>query len=285
VLLILTTNGGDADAAYKIARHLKRCYDTFTLAVFGMCKSAGTILALGADEIVMSGQRGELGPLDVQILREDDLMQQSSGLDVFKAISSIRNQSFYIFEDILLDLQRKSGGFITTKTASDIATSMAIGLMSPIASQLDPMRIGEIRRSMTIARDYGIRLNADREVLDKLIHDYPSHSFVIDFDEAKELFGEGNVRTPEAFETALERALVQIMIHHEGQDFIRNPHAKGYIAALNLITKTEKHHESPNSGQRSSSLTDEQNKQSQRADTRNEPATDGKSATGEDEKS
>lgn len=198
VLLILTTNGGDADAAYKIARHLKRCYHTFTLAVFGMCKSAGTILALGADEIVMSGQRGELGPLDVQILREDDLMQQSSGLDVFKAISSIRNQSFYIFEDILLDLQRKSGGFITTKTASDIATSMAIGLMSPIASQLDPMRIGEIRRSMTIARDYGIRLNADREVLDKLIHDYPSHSFVIDFDEAKELFGEGNVRTPEA---------------------------------------------------------------------------------------
>src|SRR4051794_24007018 len=53
-ILILTTFGGTADAAYKIARHFKRIYEKFILYVFGPCKSAGTLLALGADEIVMS---------------------------------------------------------------------------------------------------------------------------------------------------------------------------------------------------------------------------------------
>src|SRR4051794_16180651 len=45
-LLILCTYGGDADAAYIIARHLRRMYKGFTLCVFGPCKSAGTLLAL-----------------------------------------------------------------------------------------------------------------------------------------------------------------------------------------------------------------------------------------------
>ncbi len=45
VVLILTTYGGTADAAYKMARHLKRTYQRFTLCIFGPCKSAGTLLA------------------------------------------------------------------------------------------------------------------------------------------------------------------------------------------------------------------------------------------------
>src|SRR5215213_3599550 len=39
VVLILTTYGGTADAAYKMARHLKRSYERFILFVFGPCKS------------------------------------------------------------------------------------------------------------------------------------------------------------------------------------------------------------------------------------------------------
>lgn len=283
VHLILTTHGGDADAAYKIARFLKRSYQDFTLVVFGMCKSAGTILALGADEIVMSEHRGELGPLDVQILREDDLMQRSSGLDVFKAIKSIRDQSFYLFEDILLDLQRKSGGFITTKTASDIATSMAIGLMSPITSQLDPMRIGEIQRSITIAFEYGIRLNADRDVLNKLIHQYPSHSFVIDFDEARDLFGERNVRAPNRLELMLEEMLVRLITSSEGQDYIRHPHGKGYMAYLDPTIDIQDDHEPEDNEKPPQSTSDDE--PGKGIDTADSEDADGKPTAGEVEKS
>src|SRR5689334_13741086 len=50
VALIICTHGGDPDAAYIMARFLKCHYKRFTLYVFGHCKSAGTLLALGANE-------------------------------------------------------------------------------------------------------------------------------------------------------------------------------------------------------------------------------------------
>ena len=76
VLLILSTPGGSADAAYRIARCFQRCYRTneakiaergqFLIYVHDMCASAGTLLALGATKIIMS-QQAQLGPIDVQL--------------------------------------------------------------------------------------------------------------------------------------------------------------------------------------------------------------------------
>jgi len=105
---------------FIIARSLKRFYKRFTLHVFGCCKSAGTLVALGADEVVMSAH-AELGPLDVQLLKEDELGQQSSGLDIFQALSIINAQAFRIFENNFLKIKQRSLGTITTKTAADIA--------------------------------------------------------------------------------------------------------------------------------------------------------------------
>src|SRR5437899_4457672 len=62
-VLWLITRGGDANAAYRIARTLQRVYNTrakddgkkgtFNLFVSSICKSAGTILATGADKLIM----------------------------------------------------------------------------------------------------------------------------------------------------------------------------------------------------------------------------------------
>jgi hypothetical protein len=51
-LLVLTTNGGDPDAAYRIARYMQDRYATWSVLVAGRFKSAGTLLALGATELV-----------------------------------------------------------------------------------------------------------------------------------------------------------------------------------------------------------------------------------------
>jgi ClpP class serine protease len=51
--LILVTGGGSADAAFQIARYVKRRYKRTLLYVFGSCKSAGTLIAVAADEIIM----------------------------------------------------------------------------------------------------------------------------------------------------------------------------------------------------------------------------------------
>lgn len=228
-VLILCTYGGDADAAYIIARFLKRTYKKFTLYVFGYCKSAGTLIALGADEIVMS-IKGELGPLDVQLLKADNLFFRGSGLDIDEAIESLSEQAFEIFEKHLLGIIEKSSGSITTKTAADIASTLAVGLLSPITAQIDPLHVGEVERAINIAYQYGIRLNGDEGRINRLVSDYPSHSFVIDFDEAKQIFE--NVRQPNATESRLELVL-QDFKDEQGRKLVCLPHLIGVVAYLN----------------------------------------------------
>lgn len=80
-LLLLATRGGDPNAAYRIARAVQRAYRTvqgkheggqaikgeeklgdFLIFIDGVCKSAGTLLCLGADKLIMS-ENAELGPI------------------------------------------------------------------------------------------------------------------------------------------------------------------------------------------------------------------------------
>lgn len=229
VALVLSTYGGDADAAFIIARYLKRFYKRFTLYVFGFCKSAGTLIALGADEIVMS-HRGEFGPLDVQILKSDELVFRSSGLDIEQAVVSLSEQASEIFDKHFMRMIKRGSGAITTKTAADIASAISIGLISPVTAQIDPLRVGETQRAIKIASQYGYRLNADRKKVDQLVIGYPAHSFVIDFDEAAKLFG--NVRQPNSTELDLERVL-QAFEMERGYTCVREPHNAGIVMHIN----------------------------------------------------
>lgn len=230
VVLILATPGGDADAAYIIARYLKRTYRKFILCVFGYCKSAGTLLALGADEIIMSC-RGEFGPLDVQIPQADEIGLYSSGLDIVQALQSLSERAFQIWEEQFIGIKSKSLGVVTTKTAGEIASSLTVGLLSPITTQIDPLKMGEMYRAVKIAYQYGIRLSGDASKVRRLINSYPSHSFVIDYKEAEEIFG--NVREPKPIETLMELILLKIFMEENGYDCIRLPSPKGIIAYLN----------------------------------------------------
>ncbi len=237
VSLIICTFGGDGDAAYIIAKYLKNKYEKFRLYVFGFCKSAGTLIALGADEIIMS-HTGELGPLDVQILKDDVLSPRGSGLDIINAISSLRQFSFDYFETHLLELKKRSGYTISTRIASDIACKLAIGLISPIMSQIDPVKIGEIQRSLMIAYEYGIRLNKSEEIVNSLTYDYPSHTFVIDYEEAKKLLL--NVRLADSEEVELESFLSQICIKSYNTNIIHQPVAELIIKKISKNNPEQK---------------------------------------------
>jgi len=65
--LFLYTRGGDVLTPWRLV-HLIREYTTrFNVIVPFRCYSAGTLLCLGADEIVM-GKMGELGPIDPSVV-------------------------------------------------------------------------------------------------------------------------------------------------------------------------------------------------------------------------
>lgn len=71
--LLLHTGGGDIDAAEKLIRMLRQKVGTGTIRVIvpDFAKSAGTLMALGADVIIMS-DTSELGPIDPQSIRIDN---------------------------------------------------------------------------------------------------------------------------------------------------------------------------------------------------------------------
>lgn len=209
VLLILVTTGGNADVAFRIARCLQCKYEKFYLYVPGYCKSAGTLVALGANEIIFS-DHGELGPLDVQMNKKDDLFQLQSGYTVMDALTALQDKAFLTFERSFLDIEERSGGTITVKTAGEMATNLTVGLFSSLFGQVDPLHIGESARALSIAKAYGIRLqersgNWDESSLSRLLSGYPSHGFVIDRHEATTLFN--NVREPDEVEIELAKSL------------------------------------------------------------------------------
>jgi hypothetical protein len=182
LFLILVTEGGSADCAFRIARCLQESYDIFTAVVPGWCKSAGTLLCIGAYDLIM-GDLGELGPLDVQVAKRDELALLSSGLTIDSTFRGLQSVAFQMFETFLLDTVGKSGGRITTKTAAELSANMTVGLLAPVFQQMDPMKIGEDFRSTRVAEQYAQRLDGhagnlihddDMDAIDALARGYPS---------------------------------------------------------------------------------------------------------------
>jgi len=236
-LLLLATYGGDAHSAYRIARYFQRCYDSFSVYIHTVCKSAGTLLALGANEIIMSDY-AEIGPLDVQLQKDDELGARSSGLAITQALSTLTSQAFDMFEDYFLQLRFRSGGQITTRSAAGIAAKLTVGLVDPIFAQIDPIRLGEINRAIRIAYDYGVRIgskNLKPEMLERLVAGYPDHSFVIDRKEAEELFN--SIRKPTETEIKLAN-LLQSLMHESLQQ--ERPVAVNFMEVIEVNKEAEK---------------------------------------------
>lgn len=193
VLLVLVTSGGDGDAAYRIGRGLQNYYDEVSIFVPGWCKSAGTLLCIAAHALYL-GDLGELGPIDAQRAIKDELGGRSSGLTEDAAIESLENAALKTFNKFVIELTKISKGQVTFRTAADTAEKMIGNLLGPIASQIDPTKIGENSRAVSIAHDYGIRLDQGSRNLKNeysiriLVSTYSSHGFVIDRNEAKQLF-------------------------------------------------------------------------------------------------
>lgn len=225
LLMILVTNGGDPDAAYRIARSIQDHYRKFTVCISGICKSTGTLLLLGAHELAFS-ENGEIGPLDIQMAKKDELWESESGLTVMTALTALSENAQDAFDHFLVSLTTRSGGRITVRTASEIAAKPTQALYTPIADQVDPIHMGEVKRAMAIAKQYGERLIRKSEIcgdegLNSLISEYPSHGFVIDRKEAKDIFTSTAVRDCTPDELALLEDLDNYALVPVGRGWVR----------------------------------------------------------------
>lgn len=207
--LLLCSDGGDPHAAYRIVRAIRHCYGgeskgQLTILIPGSCKSAATLLCIGATSLIV-GNRGELGPLDVQVRNPGEAFGQNSGLDMIKAFTYVQQLTDTHFENNLVSMRKMGMG---TKLAAEFSARLAVGLHAPILEQIDPLRLGEVQRQMEIANEYAVRLNRYDSILKdgtlslrKLVSSYPAHGFVIDRAEARTIFN--RVTGPDPDEEAL----------------------------------------------------------------------------------
>lgn len=219
--LILVTNGGDPHSAYKIGRYIQSCYKKFSILVSGYCKSAGTMLATAANELIFTPY-GELGPLDVQMRKEDKMLSMESGLNISEAFRAIENRAKDTYHEIIGGILAASDGVVSIRTALHAASEMVSSLYGPIFSQINPEEVGSRLRAMRIGEDYIKRLNSKWENLkpgsiDLLVKKYPSHSFVIDFLEAKELFNSVRRANKDEMNLVKKLGLYAICPHPSGE--------------------------------------------------------------------
>lgn len=83
--LILETPGGSGEVAEDIVRILRDRFSEINVIVPGWAKSAGTIMAMAADEILM-GPGSALGPIDAQLTRRGNTFSADALISEFEEI-------------------------------------------------------------------------------------------------------------------------------------------------------------------------------------------------------
>lgn len=212
--LVIHSGGGDINVAYQMVELIRLHTERLFACVPLYAKSAATLLCLGADGIFLD-KLAELGPLDTQV-RDRGKEEFTSALNPFKALEQLQAFSLEALSTSVTIIRTRFGFNIDESIRH--AINFVVGTTGPLFSRLDPEKLGEYSRALAVGSEYGHRLlrrftDWDQPqrflVVDKLVHGYPSHDYIIDYHELEELgfeaqLFEGDERN--AIQTALLEA-------------------------------------------------------------------------------
>lgn len=175
--LMINSLGGDANAAEKLLKMCRfRFSEEFNVIVPNYAKSAATLIALGADTILM-GYLSELGPVDPQVQSvlptgETRLVPARAYI---RGVENIRDR---------------------------VAKGEPIAVYVPILAQVRPEMIAFCEEAIEFAKDFlrrwlpkgvlkGSKIDPEN-VISELVEGrkYKSHGQVIDYSEARSLLGD-----------------------------------------------------------------------------------------------
>jgi hypothetical protein len=115
--LIIVSPGGDGTVAETML-HLcrKYCTNQFRVVIPVFAKSAATLIALGADEIVM-GESSEIGPIDAQVLVMQDSTEQQVSAEHFlrarnQAVDDLQSPEGHVVQAAQIQLALLSPAFL-----------------------------------------------------------------------------------------------------------------------------------------------------------------------------
>ena len=165
------TNGGRIEPAYLISKCCKASNQRFIVVIPRIAKSAGTLIALGADEIHM-GMMSELGPIDPQI-------GEYPALGLGSAVSHIVS----LCEKYPASSQMLASYLSTRLNLHDLGYYERVSESAVQYAEI-------LLRGKKLPGD-----NTEGTVAQRFVYGYKDHGFVIDRDEALKYLGDSMVRS------------------------------------------------------------------------------------------
>lgn len=174
--LILYTSGGDTAAAWRLINLLRTFCEELEILVISKAHSAGTLMCLGANRIVMTKQ-ATLSPIDPSLVHFLG-PRTPNGSKVPVSVEEV--QSY-------LDVAKKT---LNIKLPEPLAQ-----VLMHLSSQIHPLVLGQIFRTRSQIRSLAEKLlqyqsieyNKKEEIVSFLCSDSGSHDHTINRREAKEL--------------------------------------------------------------------------------------------------
>ena len=179
ILLVINNPGGAIEPAFQISKVCNKYKkNKFVVVIPRQAKSAATLVSIGANEIHM-GDLSELGPIDPQL----------NGLPALGICDALRELARIVTEyphSVPL-----FSNFMKEKMNLAI-----LGLLTRL-----PKSASQYAQKL-LSINYGQYKTDIKRIAKNLVEDYKDHSFVIDYEEAKNIFGDISkelikVNTPE----------------------------------------------------------------------------------------
>ena len=181
ISLLLYTRGGDTSAAWNIINLLRMYCDELQVIVPHKAHSSGTIISLGANEIVMTKQ-ATLGPIDPSIITPLN-PEINNGMGSTKCPVSVEAVKGY------LDYAKFELGITDQRVLGDI--------FNKLSEKVHPLVLGQVYRSKTQIKRIAHTLLQNQvteeakveKIIDFLCSDSGGHDYTINRREAKEELG------------------------------------------------------------------------------------------------
>jgi len=207
--LLLVSQGGDPTVAWRIVSLARARVDDFAVLIPQAAFSAATLIALGANQVVMH-PHGNLGPVDPQIV---STRRRSEGQDEHRAFGSEDLAAFLRFAKEHVGLTDQRELLEVFKLFCDEVGAVGIGTAAR-SSQLS-VSMGEKLLRLHMKEDGASKA---RSIAEALIKDFFHHGYPVNRSEARDI----GLPISESDEE-LERLMWSIWTDFEGELKVRQP--------------------------------------------------------------
>jgi len=218
IAIFLYTRGGDSIVGWSLVNLARQYCQKLIVLVPSRALSCGTLVALGAEEIIMS-KHGQLSPIDPSVASpfNPTMPGAPSGQPGAVTLLPVSVEDMAGF----LDLARKEVGLKADESMVDV--------LKILADKIHPLALGAVYRAREQNRELAGRLlekHMDDEarrnhIVNKLTKELPTHNYLIGLNEAK---ADIRLHVNEPDEE-VEKLIWGLYKEYEGWLKLTNPHS------------------------------------------------------------